>query len=161
MTEDFYDVLGVSRDASTEEIEEAYREAVRKYHPDVSDDSDAEEKFKKAKTAKEVLTDEEKRKQYDQLGHERFVEAEKRGGVGGGSRGGRGGAGGDPFGGGGPFGDMQDIFDQFFGGGSRGRDRPRTGQDLKTEMSIDLGTAYEGATKEIRVTRRTARGESP
>ena len=159
MTEDFYDVLGVSRDASTEEIEEAYREAVRKYHPDVSDDSDAEEKFKKAKTAKEVLTDEEKRKQYDQLGHERFVEAEKRGGVGGGSRGGRGGAGGDPFGGGGPFGDMQDIFDQFFGGGSRGGNRPRSGQDLKTGMSIDLGTAYEGATKEITVTRPEQCGE--
>ena len=159
MTEDFYDVLGVSRDASTDEIEEAYREAVRKYHPDVSDDPDAEERFKKAKKAKEVLTDEEKRKQYDQLGHDRFVEAEKRGGVGGGGRGGRAGAGGDPFGGGGPFGDMQDIFDQFFGGGSRGRDRPRTGQDLKTGMSIDLGTAYEGATKEIRVTRPEQCGE--
>ena len=159
MTEDFYDVLGVSRDASTEEIEEAYREAVRKYHPDVSADPDAEEKFKKAKTAKEVLTDEEKRQQYDQLGHERFVEAEKRGGVGGGGRGGRGGAGGDPFGGEGPFGDMQDIFDQFFGGGSRGGNRPRSGQDLKTGMTIDLETAFEGATKEITVTRPEQCGE--
>ncbi len=83
MAEDFYEVLGVSRDASDEEIEQAYREAVRNYHPDVSDDPDAEEKFKKAKTAKEVLTDEQKRKQYDQLGHERFIEAEKRGGAGG------------------------------------------------------------------------------
>lgn len=72
MSEDFYDILGVSRDASEEEINEAYREAVRKYHPDVSDDPDAEEKFKKAKTAKEVLTDDEKRQMYDQLGHERL-----------------------------------------------------------------------------------------
>jgi len=159
MTEDFYDILGVSRDASEAEIEEAYREAVRQYHPDVSNEPDAEEKFKKAKTAKEVLTDEEKRKQYDQLGHERFVEAEKRGGVGGG-RGGRGG-GGDPFGGGagGPFGDMQDIFDQFFGGGGRSSNRPRAGNDLKTGMRIDLETAYEGATKEISVTRPEQCGE--
>jgi len=156
MTEDFYDVLGVSRDASEEEIEEAYREAVRSYHPDVSDDPDAEEKFKKAKKAKEVLTDDEKRRMYDQLGHERFEGAEKRGGVGGG---GRGGAGGDPFGGEGPFGDMQDIFDQFFGGGSRGSDRPRAGKDLKTGMRIDLETASEGATKEITVTRPEQCGE--
>jgi molecular chaperone DnaJ len=159
MTEDFYDVLGVSRDASEEKIEEAYREAVRKYHPDVSDQPDAETKFKKAKKAKEVLTDEEKRQQYDQLGHERFVEAEKRGGVGGGG-GGRAGAGGDPFGGGGPFGDMQDIFDQFFGGSrGGGRNRPRGGQDLKTGMTIDLKTAYEGATTEITVTRPEQCGE--
>ena len=159
MTEDFYDALGVSRDASDEEIEGAYREAVRKYHPDVSDEPDAEEKFKKAKKAKEVLTDEEKRQQYDQLGHDRFVEAEKRGGVGGG--GGRAGQGGDPFGGGGgPFGDMQDIFDQFFGGsGGGGRGRPRGGKDLKTGMKIDLETAYEGATTEITVTRPERCGE--
>ena len=146
MTEDFYEILGVSRDASEEEIEQAYRKAVRKYHPDVSDEPDAEEKFKQAKKAKEVLTDEEKRRQYDQLGHERFVEAEKRGMGGGGQ------AGGDPFGSGGPFGDMQDIFDQFFGGG-RSRDRPRPGNDLKTELSIDLETAYNGAEKELTVVR--------
>jgi molecular chaperone DnaJ len=149
MSEDFYDILGVSRDASEDEIEKAYREAVREYHPDVSDDPDAEEKFKKAKKAKEVLTDEQKRKQYDQMGHERFVEAEKRGATGGGGRR----AGGDPFNGG-PFGDMGDIFDQFFGGGrSRSRNRPRKGKDLKTEMSIDLETAYHGAEKEITVTK--------
>ena len=144
MSEDFYDILGVSRDATEDEIEEAYREAVRKYHPDVSDDPDAEEKFKKAKKAKEVLTDEEKRQRYDQLGHDRFVESEKRGGSAG--------RGGDPFGGGGPFGDVQDIFDQFFGGG-RSRDRPQRGTDLKTTLSIDLETAYSGATKELNVTR--------
>jgi len=154
MTEDFYDVLGVGRDASEEEIQRAYREKVREYHPDVSDDPDAEEKFKKAKTAKEVLTDEEKREAYDQLGHERFVEAEKRGGVGGG-----GGARGDPFGGGaggaGPFTDMQDIFDQFFGGGGGGGggSRPRQGRDLRTALEIDLEAAYHGAEKQLSVRR--------
>jgi len=152
MSEDFYDFLGVSRDASEEEVEEAYREAVREYHPDVSDDPDAEEKFKKAKKAKEVLTDDEKRQMYDQMGHEQFIEAEKRGATGGG--GGRGGARGDPFGGGGPFDDVQDIFDQFFGGGgSRGRSRPQKGRDLKTELTIDMETAYHGTEKEVTITR--------
>jgi molecular chaperone DnaJ len=150
MTEDFYDILGVSRDASEEEIEQAYREAVRNYHPDVSDDPDAEEKFKKAKKAKEVLTDQEKRAQYDQLGHEQFVEAEKRGATG---RNGGGNARGDPFGGGaGPFGDMQDIFDEFFGGSGSG-DRPQQGRDLKTDLTIDLETAYNGTETEVTVTR--------
>jgi molecular chaperone DnaJ len=148
MTEDFYDVLGVSQDASEEEIEQAYREAVREYHPDVSDDPDAEEKFKKAKKAKEVLTDDEKRRMYDQMGHERFVEAEKHGATEGGGRGGVGGMGG------GPFGDMEDIFDQFFGGGGRrSRDRPRQGRDLKTGLEISLEEAYHGVEKQLSVRR--------
>ncbi|MCU4717992.1 molecular chaperone DnaJ [Halapricum hydrolyticum] len=150
MSEDFYDILGVSRDASEEEIQEAYRKKAREYHPDVSDDPDAEEKFKQVKKAKEVLTDEEKRRAYDQMGHERFEQAEKRGGFdGGGGRGGRG----DPFGGG--F-NMEDIFDQFFGGGRRRRrdsNRPRQGQDLKTTLEIDLEEAYEGAEKQVTIRR--------
>jgi len=158
MTEDFYDVLGVSRDASDEEIEQAYREAVRKYHPDVSDDPDAEEKFKKAKKAKEVLTDEEQRRMYDQMGHDRFVEAEKRGAT---DSDGRGRAGGGMGGAGGsPFGDMEDIFDQFFGGGRGGsRNRPRQGQDLKTALEIDLEEAYHGAEKQLTVRRPERCGE--
>ncbi|MHB9288238.1 molecular chaperone DnaJ [Halobacteriales archaeon Cl-PHB] len=153
MTEDFYDILGVSRDADDEEIQQAYREKVREYHPDVSDDPDAEEKFKKAKTAKEVLTDEEKRQMYDQLGHERFVEAEKRGGVGGDGQG-AGGMGGMGGMGGGPFGDMQDIFDQFFGGGGgQGRSGARQGRDLRTGLEIDLDEAYHGSEKQLTVRR--------
>jgi molecular chaperone DnaJ len=161
MTEDFYDVLGVSRDASEEEIEQAYREAVRKYHPDVSDDPDAEEKFKKAKTAKEVLTDDEKRQMYDQMGHEQFLQAEKRGATEGGGRGGRAGAGGGMGGmGGGPFGDMEDIFEQFFGGGSRGSgDRPRQGRDLKTGLEVTLQEAYDGVEKQLTVRRPERCGE--
>ncbi|MFC6973822.1 molecular chaperone DnaJ [Halomicroarcula sp. GCM10025709] len=154
MSQDFYEILGVSQDASEDEIKEAYREKAREYHPDVSDDPNAEEKFKQAKKAKEVLTDQEKRQMYDQMGHERFEQAEKHGGAGGGA-GGRGGMGGDPFGGAGGF-DMQDIFDQFFGGGGGrrgGGNRPRQGQDLQTRMEIDLEEAYEGATKQLTVTR--------
>ncbi|MFB6352775.1 MAG: molecular chaperone DnaJ [Halobacteriales archaeon] len=166
MTEDFYELLGVDRDASEEEVKRAFREFAAKHHPDVSDDPDAEEKFKKAQRAKEVLTDDEQRRAYDRLGHEQFEQARKQGGFdGGGARGRAGGSpfgdgspfggGGDPFGGEGPFGD---LFEQFFsGGGGRGRgrsrDRPRQGADLQTRLEIDLEEAYEGVEKRVTVRR--------
>jgi molecular chaperone DnaJ len=159
MTEDFYDVLGVSQDASEEDIEAAYRKKAAKYHPDVSDDPNAETKFKKIKKAKEVLTDEEKRQAYDRMGHERFEQAEKRGGFDGdGAGAGAGGARGNPFGGagGGGGGGFEDIFEQFFGGGrggSGGGDRPRQGQDLRTSLELDLEEAFEGVEREFGVTR--------
>jgi molecular chaperone DnaJ len=155
MSEDFYSVLGVSDDADEEEIRNAYRKKAAEYHPDVSDDPDAEAKFKRIKKAKEVLTDDEKRRMYDRMGHEQFVQAEKHGGVGGGQRGagaaGRGraagqgpfgGAGGDPFGGGG----LGDLFEQFFGGAGSGRGG---GSDLQATLSVTLEEAYHGASKQL------------
>ncbi|MFC6836468.1 molecular chaperone DnaJ [Halomarina ordinaria] len=149
MSEDFYEVLGVSRDADEDEIRSAFRKQAAEYHPDVSDDPDAEEKFKRAKKAKEVLMDEEKRAAYDRMGHDRFEQAEKRGGF-------DAGAGGDPFGGmgggagGSPF---DDIFEQFFGGGGGGRSGPRQGRDLRTGLTVDLRDAYEGLSTQMTVTR--------
>jgi molecular chaperone DnaJ len=155
MSEDFYDILGVSRDADEDEINKAFRKKATKYHPDVSDEDDAEEKFRKAKKAKEVLTDEEKRQAYDQMGHERFEQAEKRGGF----EEGAGGMGGGPFGGGGGAGGFGDIFEQFFGGGrggGRGGNRPQQGRDIRTAMEISLEEAYEGITKEFTIDRPEA-----
>ena len=151
MSEDFYSALGVSRDADEDEIKQAYRKKAAEYHPDVSDEPDADEKFKKVKKAKEVLLDDEKRRMYDQMGHDRFEEAEKRGATDT-DRGGAGGMGG--MGGAGGMGGMNDIFEQFFGGGgSRSRSGPRQGSDLKTRLRIDLEDAYEGVTKQLTVTR--------
>ena len=156
MSEDFYEALGVSRDASEEEINRAYREKASEYHPDVSDDPDAEEKFKRIQKAKAVLTDEEKRQAYDRLGHDRFVQADKQGGFDDGGRGGRAGPGGaGPGGAGGPFGGgggIGDIFDEFFGGGNQRRGG-RGGRDLKTGLTIGLQEAYEGASKRVTVRR--------
>jgi molecular chaperone DnaJ len=161
MSEDFYDVLGVGRDASEDEIKQAYRKKAAEYHPDVSDAADAEEKFKQVKKAKEVLTDDQKRQAYDRLGHDRFEQAEKRGGfdqgTGGGAGGFGGGRGGDPFGGQGGMGGINDIFEQFFGGGQggqRGRNRgPQPGRDLRTQITLDLEDVYEGVEKQVTISR--------
>ncbi|PSP89511.1 molecular chaperone DnaJ [Halobacteriales archaeon QS_4_69_34] len=178
MAENFYEILGVDSDASEAEITRAYRDKASEYHPDISDDPDAEEEFKKIQQAREVLTDSEKRQAYDRLGHERFEQAEKRGGFdaesaspgGGGRTGTR--AGGDPFGGMGGLGGTsgaggmgESIFEQFFGGrqgrtGGHTRTRRRTegtrpqqGTDLRTDLTIDLQEAYRGAEKQLTVTR--------
>ena len=153
MSEDFYDVLGVSRDADEDEINSAFRKKAAEYHPDVSDDPNAEEKFKKAKKAKEVLTDEQKRSAYERMGHERFEQAEKRGGFDGGAGGAGGFGGGDPFGGAGGGGGLGDIFEQFFSGGGGGRGGPRGGADLQTRLTVTLEDVYEGVEKQMTITR--------
>jgi len=144
---DFYDVLGVRRDASDQEIKSAFRRLAKKYHPDANrDDTDAEIRFKEVNTAYEVLKDPQKRAAYDQFGHAAVD----------GSMGHRGGAGGG-------FGpdfasSMSDIFDDLFGefmggrrGGGRGPSSRERGADLRYNMEITLSEAYTGKTAEIRV----------
>ncbi len=148
MKRDYYDVLGVSRGASTDEIKKAYRALAMKYHPDRNPgDASAEEKFKEAAEAYEALGNEDKRRKYDQFGHDGL-----RGGDFGGfsdindifSRFG------DIFGG--AFGGG--IFDEMFGGSRGGRQRGRSalrGSDLKAEISLTLEEIAEGVEKTLKV----------
>ena len=144
---DYYDVLGVSRDASADEIKKAYRKLALKYHPDRNQgDEDAVEKFKEASEAFDVLSDSTKRQRYDQFGHA-----------------GVSGAGG---GGGGGFHDVNDIFSAFGdifegfgfggggGGGRRGRGGARRGASLETTIVLDLPEAASGCKRQLEITRR-------
>lgn len=148
---DYYEILGVGRDASEQEIKKAYRQLARKYHPDVNkDDPDAESKFKEVSEAYRVLTDANLRQQYDRFGHDAFQQA-ARGGAGG-----PGGGGFDPFGGFGGFDDLGGIFDMFFGGGEgRGRSRTavRRGADLRYDLEIDFKEAAFGTKVDIQIPR--------
>ncbi len=147
---DYYEVLGVSRDASQAEIKKAYRKAAVKFHPDKNpDDPAAEEKFKELGQAYEALGDEEKRAAYDRYGHAAF----QNGGGGGGRRGGFH----DPmdifsqvFGGGGGGGMFDDLFG---GGGRRSRDASgkKRGSDLRYDLEISLEEAAEGTEKELEI----------
>lgn len=139
MGSSYYDTLGVPRNASTEEIKKAYRTLAKKYHPDVCKEAGAEEKFKQINEAYSVLSDESKRRQYDQLGHENFTNASK------GSYSGAGGAGFNA-----DFSGFGDIFD-FFSGGSRRQQGPKDGDDMLMRIQITLEEAVFGAQKEIEV----------
>ncbi|MCR4962651.1 MAG: molecular chaperone DnaJ [Firmicutes bacterium] len=145
---DYYEVLGVGRDASPEEIKKAYKKLAKQYHPDLNPDSKtAEEKFKEVQEAYDVLSDEQSRARYDQFGHN----DPGAGGFGGFGGGGFGGGG---FGGG--FGSMGDIFETFFGGGfSQANDpsAPRQGADLRVDLSIAFEEAAQGVEKEITIGR--------
>ena len=136
---DFYEILGLSKNASDSEIKKSYRKLAMKYHPDRNQgDKEAEKKFKEASAAYEILKDPEKRSAYDQFGHDAF------------RQGGQGGAQG--------FGDFaggfSDIFEEFFGGGfgqsSRQRG-PARGSDLRYNMTVSLQEAYNGKKTEIRI----------
>lgn len=149
---DYYEVLGVSKDASEAEIKSAFRKLAKKYHPDVSKEPDAAEKFKEAQEAYAVLSDENKRRQYDQFGHAAFS-------------GGAGGAGGS-YGGfsGFDFGDinLDDIFDMFgggfssgfgsFGGRSSRGSRKQKGPDRVIQIDLDFEDAVFGCKKTINLT---------
>lgn len=137
-TTDYYDVLGVSHEATADEIKKAYRSRARDVHPDTSDHDDAEERFKQLNEAYEVLSDTDKRSNYD-----RFGTAEPQGGFQGGY--------GDPFGGG--VGDLFSvIFDTMAGGG--GRQQVRTeGRDMSAQVVITLDEAASGVTKQVVYTR--------
>ena len=156
---DYYEVLGVSRDASQGDIKKSYRKLAMKHHPDQNpDDPKAEEKFKEIGEAYEVISDEEKRSAYDRYGHAAF----KSGGGGGGGRGGFH----DPmdifsqvFGGGGGGGSMFD--DLFGGGGGRRRDRSgkKRGSDLRYDLEITLEEAAEGVEKELEIEKYASCGK--
>ena len=142
---EFYDLLGINRDASDDDIKKAYRKMAMKYHPDRNPDSkDAEEKFKEIKEAYEALSDSQKRATYDQYGHAGLEQ--NAGGFGGGGAG---------FGG---FGDaFSDIFGDIFGGragtagGNGGRGNVYRGSDLRYNMEITLEEAARGCEKQIRI----------
>lgn len=147
---DYYEVLGVQKGASDDEIKKAYRKLSKQYHPDINKAADAEEKFKEISEAYEILSDPQKRAAYDQYGH-----AGTDPNFGGGA-GGFGGFGGGGFSGGGAGFDFGDIFESFFGGGG-GRQAdptaPRQGADLQYAVNLEFEEAVFGVEKEIKYNR--------
>lgn len=139
---DYYEVLGVSKTATDAEIKSAFRKLAKKYHPDVSKEENAAEKFKEVQEAYAVLSDPEKRKKYDQFGHSAF---QNNGGGAGGFQGF------DGF----DFGDMGDIFDDILGGfgfssnSRRSANGPRKGNDVLYRMTISFDEAVHGCEKDI------------
>ncbi len=139
---DYYEVLGVSKTATDAEIKSAFRKLAKKYHPDVSKEENAAEKFKEVQEAYAVLSDPEKRKKYDQFGHSAF---QNNGGGAGGFQGF------DGF----DFGDMGDIFDDILGGfgfssnSRRSANSPRKGNDVLYRMTISFDEAVHGCEKDI------------
>ena len=145
---DFYEVLGVSREASDQELKTSYRKLAMQFHPDRNPDNpEAEEKFKACSEAYQVLSDPEKRAAYDRYGHAAF-------------QGGAPGAGGNPFAGAGFQGDLGDIFGdlfgEMFGGGGRRGSRVQRGHDLRYDLTIEFEEAVFGIEKEISIRRMEA-----
>ncbi len=140
---DYYEVLGVSKTATADEIKSAYRKLAKKYHPDLNKSPDAPAKFKEVTEAYEVLSDQNKRNQYDQFGHAAFDNNGANGFQGGFNGFGQGFE---------DFGDINDIFSSFFGGGSRSSRRsnmPRRGQDRMIQVKISFDQAVKGTKVDI------------
>ncbi len=142
---DYYEVLGISKSATQDEIKKAYRSLARKYHPDINKEPDAEEKFKEVQEAYDILSDEKKKQMYDQFGHA-GVDPNAAGGAGG--FGGFGGFDGEGF-------DFGDIFSSFFGGGARRSQSastgPRKGNDKFIKLKISFMDAVFGKTTDISI----------
>lgn len=142
---DYYEVLGIQKGASEDEIKKAYKKLARKYHPDMNPgDKEAEEHFKEVNEANEVLSDPEKKARYDQFG---FAGVDPNYGAG---------PGGGGFGGGFDFGDLGDIFGSFFGGGFGGQQRrngPMRGESIRASVSVDFAEAAFGCEKEVTLER--------
>ncbi len=148
MSKDYYEILGVSRDASIDEIKKAYKKLAKKYHPDLNKSPDAAEKFKEINEAASVLTDPEKRRQYDQFGEAAFKQGGAEGGFGGFDFSGFGGFG---------FDDLNDIFESFFGSGFGSRKRSSAksrGSDIRYDLSLTLEEVAKGVEKVISLRRR-------
>lgn len=142
MAKDFYETLGVDKSASADEIKSAYRKLAKKYHPDLNKgDEGAAQKFKEVNEAYQVLSDDQKRQQYDMYGNADM------GGAGFNGQGG--------FGGFEGFGGFGDIFDNIFGGGMRGRPQngPQRGSDIRVGMRLDFEEAAHGVRHDVTVTR--------
>jgi molecular chaperone DnaJ len=141
--QDYYEVLGVQRGASAEDMKKAYRKLAMQYHPDRNPNNPtAEHKFKELNEAYDVLKDDQKRAAYDRFGHAAF----ENGGPGGG-----GAAGGFGFEGG-----LGDIFEQMFGGGRRGAQQAQTGADLRVQVEIDMVEAFAGTKTDVRIATRVS-----
>jgi curved DNA-binding protein len=154
--QDYYKIMGLERKATTDDVKKSYRKLARKYHPDVSKEKNAEEKFKELGEAYEVLKDPEKRAAYDQLGSNWKAGQDFRPPPGWQQQGGGGG------GGAGGFADASDFFESLFGGGggfggfggggrrqSRQREYSAPGEDFRGKVQVNLEDAYSGATREI------------
>src|SRR5262249_35217071 len=137
MKRDYYEILGVARDVGPDELKKAYRKLAHQFHPDKNPNNpEAEAKFKEASEAYAILSDDEKRAQYDRFGHTAF------------------GGGGDPFQGFDPFSSFSDLFAEFFGGdvfGGRRGGRGRRGADLRYDLEVEFSVAALGGEEQLRI----------